>query len=368
MITLDCAHSWLNQFSVSRLKPETRRKVDKLMDPAASDHVYFGLKEQVLQGLSGLDPLEKPELLLSCALAEHERRQMDACRASVREAYQLYPENLVNRHRRAVVLWVWGILEYEVLENNTAYSCWQAARLLFQELANLAVKMHIPEQSRWYYERLRDMNVDMACTAEEAFTWLNIFPEIAAGKIGFRTSRLTEQAGARVTVPAGDLDANIRGLISEKQPDSPIYILVDKVIDHAQKHRFASALRLMEQIQFAVSRGEDRQEQPEAWVECGLVAHQIDMQEEAVELLRHAAAMVGSRTHRQAVVFWMIGAVLWRSHNLRKKALVYWNTAIAIFRELEVRVDRQNRQQRWEWYHRLLEILPLALDQEVKDF
>lgn len=365
MITLSRAFSWLNQFNVSHLTPPIRREVDGWTDQSISDYTFAGIKQRTLQAITDLDPLERPEALLAAALAEQQRNQLEASRQSVREALALYPENAANRHRRAVSLWMLGMLEYQALENYTAYSCWQAARLIFQELAAEQVRRRNPQQARWYYDRLWDMNVDLALRAEEAFTWLNLFPPDLPQGGRLRASRLGAQGVGAAVVPKGDVDARLRGLVARPQPDAPVYVVIDKVIDHAQRHRFASARKFMEQLKFLADRSSEPGERPETWLECGLAAHQMDMHEEAIELLRHAAAMFPQRSHQQAVTFWMIGAVLWRLQDRRRELIPYWNVAIEIFRELEEKVDHQDRQERWEWYHRLLEILPAALDRRA---
>ena len=358
MIPPGRAFSWLNQFNVSHLTPATRLEVESWTDQSVSDYTFAGIKQRVLEAITDLDPLERPEALLAAALAELQRSLLDASRASVRAALALYPENAANRHRRAVSLWMLGSLEYQALENNTAYSCWQAARLIFQELAAEQVRRRNPQQARWYYDRLRDMNVEMALEAEEAFSWLNLFPpDLAlAGRL--------RSAGAAVP-QKGDVDAHLRGLITRPVPDLPIFVVIDRVIDNVQRHRYASARRFMDQLRFLADRSSETGERPEIWLECGLAAHQMDLYEEAVELLRQAAAMFPQRSHQQAVTFWMIGAVLWRVTDRRRELIPYWNQAIAIFGELEEKADHQDRQGRWEWYHRQLEILPVALDRRT---
>ncbi len=365
MIILARAFSWLNQFNISHLTPVVRGYIERWKDDSVSNTSFEGIKQRGLQAITDLDPLERPEALLAAAAAEYQRGLRDASRNSIREALKLYPENMANRHRRAVALWMSGILEYQALENMTAYSCWQAARLIFEELAAVHTALRKPQQARWYYDRLQEMYVEMAFTIEEAYTWLNVFPPEPGQKPGLRVSQASSRAGPSVTAPTLPGSMQSQRVTGASRPEQPVYIVIDKVNDRARQHRYASARKFMEQLRFLADRSQDHTEKPEIWLECGLAAHQMDMQEEAVDLLRHAGAMYGQRSHQQAVVFWMIGDVLWRIEDRRHEVIPYWNQAIGIFQDLETRADHRDRQERREWYHHLLEILPLALERRI---
>lgn len=360
MITLESAFSWLNQFNVSHLTSNIRQIVDHWMDSGISDITFGGIKQRALLTITDLDPLERPEVLLAAALAENRRGQRDASRNSIREALKLYPETLANRHRRAVALWMAGILEYQALENMTAYSCWQAARLIFETLGSEARAVRDAEKARWYFDRVFEMRLEMAFTAEEAYTWLNVFPPPPGRQPWLGEARISDGSGS-----ASFEMSHARPAAGLAKTDSPAYIIIDKVYDQARKHHYATARRFMDQLRFLSDRSPHHTEKPQVWLECGLAAHQMNLTEEAVELLRHASAMYGQRSHEQAVAFWMLGAVVWQMEDRRHEIIPYWEQAVSIFQDLETRSDHQNRQGRRDWYHHLLEILPLALAQRA---
>lgn len=361
MITLQDAFSWLNRFNISHISILARPHSERWQDPSMGEAAFELSKQQVLQSLTDLDPFERPEVLLLAAVSEFLRGRLDDGRSLAREALKLYPDVPSNRHRRACVLWMSGIMEYQAAENMTAYSCWQASRLAFEELAAEQVACRRPDQARWYYDRLREMRLEMAVTAEEAYTWLNVFPPDPIRGLGLRSpkgfSRIDSSASKQASAQ----------FAPGEKPEQAAYIVIDRVNDRVRQHHYASACKVMDRLIFLADRSQDHADKPEIWLECGLAAHQMDMHAEAVELLRHAAALYGQRSHRQAVAFWMIGVVLWHTEGRRHELIPYWEQAIGIFQDLEMRSDHRNLQERREWYRRLLEVLPQALEHRVSD-
>lgn len=174
MIDMSIALRWLNALgNSSHLNNEARRRIRELPWPAPSDGDINLLLES-LRGIaqSSQDPLAKAELLLHCAAITHWRGWFPQSARYAHAAVITY-EN--DDHRRAIALWIRGIVQWETLHNYDAFTSWAEARKIFSK--RQIIFQHCPDESEWYQKKIWEMNIECAARPEEITTWLNLFEE-----------------------------------------------------------------------------------------------------------------------------------------------------------------------------------------------
>ena len=323
------ALSWLNAIDHRpHMNNEARRLIKNGVEFSPQDSRI----KLVLERLRSLahaagDPLETAEILLWCAAIG---RWRGWCPQAARDATEAVLCCESDDHRRAVALWIQGIVQWEMCQNHDAYRNCVTAKELFQKRHVLF--QHFPEEDAWYRNQIRQMEVDLAARPEEIWTWLNYFE------------------------PS-----------SLKAPTKQILECVqDKVRGQAYQNVYA----LMQDLQEANRQCEGIHEKAEIYLEFGLAVYQLGNTHYAIELLRKAVQNfypgVGSY-HKQVVARCMLGAIEWMQVSSHKQAIVDWKRCVEEFEFLRRWADRDHLSRKEEWYAKHCEILRAALLERCKE-
>jgi tetratricopeptide (TPR) repeat protein len=167
--------SWLNQFSHANLSPLFQRQLDSL--PNLTRGFIFERNALVRNARHALNPLERAEILLNCAVIEEEHGELEDALQHAAEAEEIYAAQPRQLHRQATAAWIGGAIAYRLNQNLLAYSRWLAARRAFEDLARQAKRRRTAQRARWYDERLTELRAELAGRIEEAFSWLYLFRE-----------------------------------------------------------------------------------------------------------------------------------------------------------------------------------------------
>lgn len=323
------ALGWLNAIdNCCHLNNEARR----LINAASGFSPHDSRVKLVLERLRSLahssgDPLEKAEILICCAAIGRWRGWRPQASRDAAEAVLCYDND---DHRRAVALWIQGIIQWEMHQNYDAYRNCDHARELFQKRQILF--QHFPEEDVWYKNRIRQMDVDLAAQPEEIWTWLNHFEP------------------------------------SSLKP--PTKQIAECVQDKIRGQAFQNVYALMQDLQEANRQCEGIYERAEIYLEFGLAVYELGNIHYAIELLRKAVQNfypgIGSY-HKQVVARCMLGALEWMQVSSHRQAVQDWKRCVEEFEILRRWADRDNLPNKEEWYAQQREILRAALLERRKE-
>lgn len=327
MITIGDAFGWLNIDDRSHLANVNMLSLFQLQDDRIpSDHKESLIRELRVTSNSCEDVLEGLEVLVTIAKFEAEKGDYQSARQDLMDAIKRYRPI---SHRMAVAKWMLGIVEWKLLDNNQAYANWFFARDIFQKCAGEKGRVSATDMVRWYYKQVERMRLDMACTAEEAYYWLNFF----------EPSSLSDQAK--------QLSKQIKEQIVNKQ--------------YAQAYEIGNQLA-------GISRNRlDPAETAEVWVIVGLASHQMGNPRMAVEYWTRGSAAYTPWSHQWSVVRWMMGVAQWNIPGETDRAIRNWMDAAETFQNLRTTSDREGDSNRRDWYENTARIMKSALEQMVRD-
>ncbi len=327
MISIGEAFGWWNIDDRSHLSNVNNLSLFQLQDARIpANHKDALIRELRVTSNSCDDVLEGIEVLITIARYEAENGDYQAARQDLSEAIKrIRPVS----HRMAVAKWMLGIVEWKLLENIKAYSNWFLARDLFRKCAEEKGRVSAADMVRWYHKQIERMRLDMACTAEEGYYWLNLF----------EPSRLSDQARQF----ANQLSKEI----AEKK--------------FAQAYEIGNLLAGMSRNRL------DPSETAEVWVVIGLAAHQMGNPRQAIEYWQRGAAAYTPWSHQWAVVRWMTGVAQWKLPGETEKATRSWLDATETFQDLRTTSDRAGDASRRDWYENTARIMKQALDQLTRE-
>lgn len=275
---------------------------------------------------SSKNSLERAELLINCAVIGEWRGWMPE---AFRDATAALNACDKDNHRRAVALWILGMVQWETDQNHEAYKSWATARELFREQQKLF--RHHPQEESWYGNRIREMDIELVARPEEIGTWLNHFE-----RPSLRPK--TEQ-------------------------------IVRRVQEKARNHTYLNAYALMRDLEEARNNSEEFHEAAEVALEFGLAIYQIGNTHVAIELLRKAVRdfYPGFGVyHKQTVARCMLGAVEWQEKPFHNQAATHWNRCLEEFEKLRWWAERDRCLEKEKWYARRCDILRAALLDRVR--
>src|SRR5215207_1438534 len=263
------ALGWLNVAEDhSHLNNEDRQLIGAIGQLGLFDSRMEPILERLRESAYSLDdPLRKAEILLYCAAIGNSRGWCPPAARDAREALILYEKD---DHRRALALWMLGIMQWGMLQNHEAYRNWAEAKRIFKQC-------QMPSQSAsqaedWYKDPIWHMEVDLVERPEEISTWLNQFER-----------------------------SSLRPLTEE---------VVNCAREKISQHAYQSIYVLMQDLQEATRRSERVFERAEIYLEFGLATYQMGNSHFAIELLRKAVQNfypgIGSY-HKQVIARCMLG-------------------------------------------------------------
>lgn len=328
MIDIFQVLDWLNAIdNCSHLNNEARRLIRVARRFSLDDSRVGRILERLRNAAySSCDPLEKAEILLCCAAVGYWLAWFPQAARDANQAVISY-EN--EDHRRAVALWIQGMAQWEILQNHKAYISWDEARKTFRQRE--LIFQHLPNERDWYKNRIWQMGVELVERPEEIWTWLNHF----------------ERSSLR-------------------PPTQQVVKCVQKKI---RQQAYSNIYALMQDLQEANRQSEEAYERAEIHLEFGQAVYQMGNTHVAIELLRKAVLNFypgfGSY-HKQVVARCMLGAVEWMQESSYKQAVTDWTRCIDEFEKLRWWADRDNCQEKEEWYAQHRDILRAALLERVK--
>jgi len=275
-------------------------------------------------GQPSTDPLEKAEILLHCAAIEYWRGWLPQAACDANEALIQYANDA---HRRAVVLWMLGKIQWDMLQNHAAHKSWDESRKTF---CNQQVFLrHHSDAHAWYQNAIWQIDVELAARPEEISTWLNHFE-----------------------------DSSLK---------LPTRHIVKRVKKRICQQSYQNAYALMQDLQEATKLSQEVYERAEIYLEFGMAVYHLGSKHFATELLRKSVRSffpgIGSY-HKQAVARCLLGAIEWMNPPPHHQAAADWMQSIKEFKKLQWWAERDNMPEKKEWYARRAVLLQAALSDQ----
>jgi len=147
------------------------------------------------------------------------------------------------------------------------------------------------------------------------------------------------------------LDDWIRKLPKNKYLSESAQNMVDRMTDASSKGRTEEAWNLMERLKrmsgtfYGTGNNQDmnyHDQWAEIYMECALVAYDLGDLSEALELLRTSIGnFYQNRTLHKAVNYWLVGCIQWQLPAHSEEAVVSWERATTIVKDVAVDSDNQ---------------------------
>lgn len=327
MITIIEALSWLKQFETSHLRRTTQALVRHITDlQTPEDKRRQMIASAIRNSRSYSDRFELPELLLQIAEVKYRQGNFKSAREYANAAVQIYTPD---SHNLAAARWILGIIAWKLSDPKLAYSSWYYAREIFEKLASEAERQNDTEKVRWYNEQLEKINVELVCSPEETYTWLDVF----------EPSRLSKAAQQ----------------------------INNTLIEKLENNNFQDVYLLVENLKTLGSHSADHVEEAEILVECALAVYRMGNIQEAVRLLQKALGRFEPESHHQAVARWLLGILYWELPDQKTQAIAQWEKSLENFDQLGRKSDQQNLQSRLVWYRSHRNTMSEALNKKIRE-
>ena len=327
MLSMSEVFSWLNYDDVPHLSSPNLLTLIQIQDKRIpQDHREAGIKSMRISSETCQDKNEILEIKVTLAKIKFDTGDYNSARLDLSEAVERYP---TASHRLGVAKWMLGIVLWRMMENEAAYANWFKAREIFAGITQLKVKAQAAEQVRWYNERMEQMRLDMTCTAEEAFHWLN----------ALSPSHLTQTANA--------LSTELKQQIQKKQ--FPLAYEISNRLAKLSRNRL------------------DSTETAETWAVIGLAAYQMGVARLAIDYWLRGVSSFTPWSHEQAVCRWMMGTAQWQIQTEYDNAMKSWREAIETFKDLQLAADHANDSGRKDWYAARIPTMEKALGTTIKE-
>jgi tetratricopeptide (TPR) repeat protein len=326
VINLNTGMEWLNALDRSHLIEPLPGWITEIHDLSLSEGELHKRQERILRETgNSIDLLTAPEVTFHFAAVEYQREQWDEAIKGFESVEKWYRKN-GQEHRTGVAEWLAGMAAWKQMNNNVAYAHWVNARENFTQLAEFYRRRRAGEQSRWYLSCLEEIRVEMAKTAEEAYSWLDA--------------------------------------IDHYPMDKQIKIVVQKMEEYLREGKYASANELMENLTKISSATPDVLEKPQILAACGLASFQMHLLAVAEDQLEEAVHRFLPDSHRQAAGRWILGAVQWQMKGGKEKAQNNWRRALDAFERLETAADYHHAKMVLAWYQRMIPSMKTAMQEK----
>jgi hypothetical protein len=150
MITLEDVYSWLNKYGISHIRPSSDYLIERINDALAnnqSNKAKILLKHLKNLATKMQDAEEVSEVLIQCGRSAFRLGDLDEAGAILEDAISRTWSDL---HRRAVVQWMLGCVQWESSDRQQAVTTWRNSLSDFERLIGQSGShrdMHI-----WYEE------------------------------------------------------------------------------------------------------------------------------------------------------------------------------------------------------------------------
>jgi tetratricopeptide (TPR) repeat protein len=323
MVDIFKALGWLNAIdNRSYLNQRDRRLIEAIGKLGLFDFQVGSILDSLRTAVdSPGESLRKAEVLLWCAAVGHARGE---CAQAARDANEAVIDCDTDDHRRAAALWIVGIIQWELCQNQEAFRNWGEAKRIFKQRQNPLRAAGNAED--WYQDPLWQMDVDLIARPEEISTWLNCFHP------------------------------------SSLRP--PTLRIVESMREKIRQRAYPTIYVLMQDLEAANQQSRRVYERGEIYLEFGLATYQLGNSRFAVELLRQAVSDfypgIGI-CHKQVVARCMLGALEWMHKSLHSQASADWLRCVDELEQLGEWADRENLDDKEKWYSDHCDILRSAL-------
>ena len=323
MITVLQALKWLNKVTPSPLSGMPKVFVSQIRSLQYNDPQLDVLIKRLFECQFD-DRLAFAEALLTCAGAKYYWGDLPTALDYVNRAAGIYRSD---RHRQAVALWIKGILERETGHFNQSWQDWNRALELFKAVFFESSKADIHVVADWYWESIKQMQVDKALTLEEAEAWFNQFRQPDYG----------EPMAAFDTLAAGMQDGQ-------------------------RSHELKNLLGQMNAI---AKKSTDYRAEAQIKVHGAILLAQLNETGEALKWISEAVRRLPPDSHEQHTARWIYGSILVQGAKRSDEAVAQWRRAIEGYDQLAVKADYQNDQQKRLWYLEKRDFMSLAFERAI---
>jgi len=312
---------WLNHFNSSQLSAPVAALISQCtpeLDDAQVDELLYEVLSSTKKNQA---PLEHAEALVCCSQIKFERGNFEEVLRLLNGALPIYTGQK-EYHRLAIAKWLLGMVLCQTEDTVHAFRNWYESREIIRAFSERYATLSMPVYMNWYAERLFEMDVCLACTFEDPYTWLD----------HFEPSRLSPAAN------------RINQLIKQNLHSNP------------QKTE-----ELLQNFLQIGERSSDFMEQAEVFVECGRAYFYLKKYKQAEKLMQRASALFPPGQHHQAIALWLCGFIQWKIDGQKNRAIQNWQKSSAILDMLARDADHKNFQGKSLWYHEKEKVTARAL-------
>ena len=376
MSDFQTAVNWLNHFDRSNMNDATRFLVNRFQQ-ASLDEYDADQQANVVEvaAEASRNPAASGEALILIAEKRFQAGRYKLAWAGLKKAVMIYEKEEAQKntsavlHRLWVARWLCGWAAWKLHLNYTANMTWRYARENIEKLIQNSVDERNSDREKWYQERQREMDVEFACRAEEAITWIYNFPA--------QNVRVRKPVGKRKVDRLYDVDdveseMNITGIsrMSEdlvKQRNRIITEIkraedVQSKLEGEKVGDFRVPGQIVQDVLEAVEKRADMEERAEAWLECGLAFHQMGDHGEAVNYVARAVSIYPPGSHQKAVARWMQGIMQTHVQAVNWRAFESFQRALDEMSELRQRANIANNKPLVDWYTKKIATLTDAME------
>ena len=320
---------WLNKYDRSHLDDECSALVKQIADTTILENQRAKLVIDVIKvRKTKPDKWLYPEMLVLCSGYFFQRDRFAEARKYLNEAKGIYLGfERSGRHRLFITLWLLGIVEGKMVNHYAAYEDWREVQEIVKTIVKEEEGGPYEAMVQWYKEREEEMKVNLAETAEEVYTWLNIStPSCISGEL--------------------------------MQWRNAMFVSI-------REGRYGTVYLDIQKLTEIVSKRSSIWEKAEIELACGLALHHMQNNEAAEKYVRRAVQMFFPHAHEVAVARWMLGIIQWKIESKRSDALNSWRKSIDDFRLLLERSNKENNKDGVMWYTNTCDVIEKVQEQRI---
>lgn len=364
------AVTWLNHFDKSNMNDATRFLMEQFQEAGVHGNDSDQKANQaVAAAKASKNASALAEVMILIAEQRYQAVQYDLAWTGLKNAVTIYSseqtskESRASQHRLWVARWLCGWAGWERYMNYSAYALWCNAREDLEVLIQNSIDIKDSDMEKWYRNRRAEMDVELACRAEEVFTWLYKFPTQNV-KIMYSSEKNTNNT------LNSDENSYTHGNVMS-QMGSDLVNLRDKIVNEVKRVEqikasggesdYSVVTHCIQDILYMLPLRSDFNERAEALLECGLAMHQIQDHPAAAYCLERAISDFPPGSHQKTVVRWMLGIIMCQIDGGSIRAFNSLRKAIDEMEELRRRAGIANNKPVVDWYTNKLEILEKAM-------
>lgn len=334
MIPVSDIYGWWNVFDQSHLSSVNRLSVNQMWDRQIPKPARMTIARNLhLTVLSCKDVLEINEILVTLGLFDYQMDDPTGARRDLMDVVEAIKEDKSspeNNHRLAIARWMLGTIERDLRANQDGYQNWMKAYQLIVGVTSREKARNRADRVLWYTELLEKMRLDLVCTSEEAYEWLNFFD------------------------PKKRLSGSMRKF-------------ADTIQEEIRHYRFSDAIGTANDLIHISKGGLELDETAEVYTIAGLACQEAGNPWKALEYYAKANKAFHATSHQRAVVRWMTGIAAIEIPGEKTTAIRIWRDAIEAFRYLKKDAEAKNQADRKAWYDLKIPVLEKAIDQLMKN-